>query len=234
MKHQNDIIPDYKDYFEASSIFSYLTQDEMDILHYETICQGQKSGTVIYHERSKMSGIYYVNKGVVKMFKTGINNKEKIIRFAKKGEIFGFRSVLSNEVADTTACVIEDAMICFINAKLFTELIKKNNNFLMEVLKISLKELGDANKFVLDIAQKTVRERLAEILLLLKDSFGLDEQKFLNVCLSREELANLVGTATESIIRLLSEFKYDGYIEVYGRKIKIAKPEALKKLAKIK
>ncbi len=234
MKHQNDIIPDYKDYFEASSIFSYLTQDEMDILHYETVCQCQKSGTVIYHERSRMSGIYYVNKGVVKMFKTGINNKEKIIRFAKKGEIFGFRSVLSNEVADTTACVIEDAMICFINAKLFTELIKKNNNFLMEVLKISLKELGDANKFVLDIAQKTVRERLAEILLLLKDSFGLDEQKFLNVCLSREELANLVGTATESIIRLLSEFKYDGYIEVYGRKIKIAKPEALKKLAKIK
>ncbi len=234
MRQQIDIIPDYKDYFETSSVFSRLTQDEMDILHYETICQGQKAGTVIYHERSKMSGVYYVNKGIVKMYKTGINNREKIIKFAKKGDIFGFRSVLSNELADTTACVIEDAMICFINAKLFTNLIKKNHDFSMEVLKVSLKELGDANKFIIDISQKTVRERLAEILLILKDSFGIDEQRCLKVCLSREELANLVGTATESIIRLLSEFKGDKYIEVYGRKIKILKAEALKKLARIK
>ncbi len=229
-----DIIPNYTEYFAPSSVFAHLTKDEMDILNYETVCQFHKAGSIIYLERSKMSGIYYVNKGIVKMYKTGINGKEKIIRFAQRGEIFGFRSVLSNEVADTTAKVLEDAVVCFINAKVFTKLIKANNNFSIEVLKVSLKELGEANKFILDIAQKTVRERLAEILLILKDTFNLDENKCLKVSLSREELANLVGTATESVIRLLSEFKSDQYIELNGRKIKILKTEALKKLAKIK
>jgi CRP-like cAMP-binding protein len=104
----------------------------------------------------------------------------------------------------------------------------------MEILKISLRELGDANKFIIDIAQKTVRERLAEILVLLKDTFDLDEQNFLKVSLTREELANLVGTATESVIRLLSEFKGDNFIELNGRKIRIVKLDALKKLARIK
>ncbi len=104
----------------------------------------------------------------------------------------------------------------------------------MEVLKLSLKELGEANKFIIDIAQKTVRERLAEILIILKETFDLDDQNYLKVSLTREELANLVGTATESVIRLLSEFKSDNYIELNGRKIKILKLDSLKKLARIK
>lgn len=233
IKH-TDIIPDYQDYFSTTSVFAHLTKDELDLLNFETVCQLKKRGSVIYQERSRMNGIYYVNKGIVKLYKTGINGREKIIRFAKEGEIIGFRSVLSNELADTTAKVIEDAVICFVNARIFTELIKSNNNFSLEVLKVSLKELGEANKFIIDIAQKTVRERLAEILLLLKDTFDLDDQRFLKVSLTREELANLVGTATESVIRLLSEFKNDEYIELHGRKIKILKVDALKKFARIK
>ncbi len=225
---------DYTDYFSPSSVFAHLTKDQKDILNYETVCQFMKTGTVIYKERSKMSGVYYVNKGIVKMYKTGINGKEKIIRFAQEGDIFGFRSVLSKEKADTTAKVIENANICFINTNVFNNFMKINNNFSLEVLKVSLKELGDANKFIIDIAQKTVRERLAEVLLVLRDTFDVDEQRFLKVYLTREELGNLVGTATESIIRLLSEFKQDKYIELNGRKIKILKAESLKKLAKIK
>ncbi len=222
------------DYFDPSSVFAKLTQEEMDILNYKTICNSYKAGTIIFHERHNIGGIYYVQEGIVKMYKTGVNGREKIIRFAQKGEIFGFRSVLCNELADTTAKVIEGADICFINAQVFKKLIKENSNFSMEVLRVSLKELREANKFIIDIAQKTVRERLAEILLLLKDKFKLDENKYLQVRLSREELANLVGTATESVIRLLSEFKHDKYIELNGRKIKILKVEALKKLAKLK
>jgi CRP-like cAMP-binding protein len=193
-----------------------------------------QKGNIIYHERNRISGIYCVNKGIVKLYKTGIDGREKIIRFAQAGEIIGFRSILSQELADTTAKVIEDAVLCFIPANLFIDLVKENNEFSMEVLKVSLKELGEANKFIIDIAQKTVRERLAEILVLLRDTFDLDEQNYLKVSLTREELANLVGTATESVIRLLSEFKTDKYIELNGRKIRILKLDSLKKLARIK
>jgi CRP/FNR family transcriptional regulator, polysaccharide utilization system transcription regulator len=229
-----ETIPVCTDCFSFNQIFRYLTKDEMNLLSFEKGCNFYKRGSVIYHERNRISGIYCVNKGVVKLVKTGIDGREKIIRFAQKGDIIGYRSIISQELACTTAKVIEDAILCFVPSNLFFDLVKGNTDFSMEVLKLSLKELGEANKFILDIAQKTVRERLAEILIILKDTFELDDQQYLKVSLTREELANLVGTATESVIRLLSEFKSDNYIELNGRKIKILKPESLKKLARIK
>ncbi len=94
-------------------------------------------------------------------------------------------------------------------------------------------ELEEANSYITDIAQKTVRERLAEVLIHLYDEFGTDENGFLNISLTREELANIVGTATESVIRLLSEFKSDKYIELQGRKIKVKDTRGLEKLSNI-
>ena len=93
--------------------------------------------------------------------------------------------------------------------------------------------MGEANSFITDIAQKTVRERLAEILLLLVHDFGLDNESFLNISLTREELANIVGTATESVIRLLSEFKSDKLLELNGRKIKILNKKGLEKISNV-
>jgi CRP-like cAMP-binding protein len=229
-----DTIPTCSDCFAFNSIFRYLTKDELNILNFEKGCNFYKRGSIIYHERNRISGIYCVNKGIVKIIKTGIDGREKIIRFAQKGDIIGYRSIISQELACTSAKVIEDAVLCFIPSNLFFDLIKGNNDFSMEILKLSLKELGEANKFIIDIAQKTVRERLAEVIIILKETFELDNENYLKVSLTREELANLVGTATESVIRLLSEFKMDNYIELNGRKIKILKLESLKKLARIK
>ncbi len=226
-------IPACGDCFNINPLFSNLTKDELNILTFEKGCNFYKRGNIIYQERNRISGVYCISQGVVKLYKTGIDGREQIIRFAQKGEIIGYRSILSQELACTTAKVIEDAVLCFVPANLFFNLIKENSDFSMQIMKLSLKELGEANKFIIDIAQKTVRERLAEVLILLKDTFLLDNEKYLQVSLTREELANLVGTATESVIRLLSEFKSDKYIELNGRRIKILNIEALKKLGGI-
>ncbi len=101
------------------------------------------------------------------------------------------------------------------------------------MLQIVARELREANDFITDIAQKTVRERLAEVLLLLKEEFELDNQNTLQISLTREELANIVGTATESVIRLLSEFKHDKFIELNGRKIKIIDVRGLARVANL-
>jgi len=103
----------------------------------------------------------------------------------------------------------------------------------LAMLKIVCAELKEANDYITDIAQKTVRERLAEVLLLLKQEFELDAEKTLQISLTREELANMVGTATESIIRLLSEFKQDKLIDLQGRKIRIINIQALTKVANL-
>jgi len=215
----------------SDSIFKHLTPEEHAIVEREKVCNSYKRGSVIYHEGSRTNGFYCINSGVLKIFKTGIDGREQIIAFAKKGGIIGYRSILSSELACSSAKVIEDATLCFIPGETLISLVKTNGNFSMSIMQQTCKELGEANSFITDIAQKTVRERLAEVLLNLKDIFELDNEQVLQISLTREELANIVGTATESVIRLLSEFKQDKLIDLNGRKIKVLDIKRLEKIS---
>ncbi len=214
-------------------LFKKLTPQEFSRLNYDKTCSVFKKGSIIYREGSRLTGFYCVTRGIVKIFKTGIDGKEQIIRFAKKGEIIAYRSLLSQELACTTSKVIEEAVLCHIPYQTLIYLIQNNWEFSHHMLQIVCRELREANDYITDIAQKTVRERLAEILLLLKDNFDLDNANTLQISLTREELANMVGTATESVIRLLSEFKQDKLIELQGRRIKLLDIPALTKAANL-
>ena len=218
---------------ESGSIFKYLTPDETAKLNFEKDFRHYNRGDILYQEGNRISGFFCVNGGIIKVFKTGFDGKEQIIRFAKKGDIIAYRSVLSNELACTSAKVIEDCQVCFIPSEILISFIKTNPAYALELLKLACHELGEANSFITDIAQKTVRERLAEVLLFLVNDFGLDRDNFLNISLTREELANIVGTATESVIRLLSEFKSDKLVELNGRKIRILNSRGLEKISNV-
>ncbi|MBU8891176.1 MAG: Crp/Fnr family transcriptional regulator [Bacteroidales bacterium] len=231
MKNRDQIPPCDNCLHSYNSIFKHLTPEEHTIVEREKVCNTYKRGSVIYHEGSRTNGFYCINSGIIKIFKTGIEGREQIIAFAKKGGIIGYRSILSNELACSSAKVIEDATLCFVPAETLISLVKTNGNFSMAMMQQTCKELGEANAFLTDIAQKTVRERLAEVLLNLKDTFELNEDNVLQISLTREELANIVGTATESVIRLLSEFKNDRLIDLNGRKITILDIKALEKIS---
>lgn len=218
---------------DTGAIFKHLTRDEADTINFEKEFRQFRRGEILYNEGGRISGFYCIHGGIVKVFKTGFDGKEQIIRFAKPGDIIAYRSVLSNEPACTSAKVIEDCQACFIPSEILIRLVKTNSNFAHELLKLACHELGEANAFITDIAQKTVRERLAEIILLLVNDFGLDEQNYLQISLTREELANIVGTATESVIRLLSEFKSDKLVELNGRKIRILNKKGLVKISNV-
>jgi CRP-like cAMP-binding protein len=218
---------------ETNSIFKHLTREEAEKINFEKDFRHYKKGDVLYHEGNRINGFYCINSGIIKVFKTGFDGKEQIIRFAKPGDIIAYRSVLSNEPACTTAKVIEDCQVCFIPSEVLISFIKTNPNFALELMKLTCHELGEANSYITDIAQKTVRERVAEVLIQLVEDFGLDDQKYLRISLTREELANIVGTATESVIRLLSEFKADKLIELNGRKIRILNIQGLEKISNV-
>jgi CRP/FNR family transcriptional regulator, polysaccharide utilization system transcription regulator len=218
---------------ESGSIFKHLTPEEVETLNFEKDFRQYKRGDILYQEGNRISGFFCINGGIIKVFKTGFDGKEQIIRFAKQGDIIAYRSVLSNELACTSAKVIEDCQVCFIPSEILISFIKTNPAYALELLKLACHELGEANSFITDIAQKTVRERLAEVLLFLVNDFGLDSENFLNISLTREELANIVGTATESVIRLLSEFKSDKLVELNGRKIRIINRKGLEKISNV-
>ncbi len=180
-----------------------------------------KKGESIFSEGNTLKGIYCLRNGKCKLSKLAPNGKEQIVRFIKRGELVGHRSVISNTIAHLTVTALEDMDVCFIPKQDVIDLFKKNSDFSMEVTKSICDDLDEANTAIANLAQKNVRERLAESLLFFERIFGVDSEGFISVTLTREEIANAIGTATESTIRLLSEFKKEGHIILQGKRIKL-------------
>ncbi len=222
-----------REFLQAKTVFKHLSEEELDYIPFEQEAQYFKKGDFIYEEGSRINGFYCVVGGIIKIFKTGFDGKDQIIRFAKPGDIMGFRSTITKEYACTSTKAIENASVFYVPGELVIQFVKSNGDFAMDLLELACQELGEANDYITDIAQKTVRERLAEVIVHLKWSFDVDHENNLQIALTREELANMVGTATESVIRLLSEFKQDNLIDLIGRRIKILDEQKLIRLANI-
>jgi len=218
-------------YWKKHSILRHLDDHELDYLEESADVIRYKKNEIVFLQGKRIAGCYVVLSGIVKQFKTGVEGKDYILRLAKPFEILGFRSVLSNEPACNTSAAIEDSEVYYIPKQCLDHLVITNGNFALELLQIACRELEESHSMITEIAHKSVRERLAELLLMLKNKFGVNEYGQLNIILSREEYANIVGTATESIIRLLSEFKSERYIDLIGKKIAILNEKALERVA---
>lgn len=190
-----------------------------------------KKGEPIFEEGESTNGIFCVKDGVCKLTKLSANGKDQIVKLVKPGELLGQRSMISDEPANLSAVALEDMEVCFIPKKEIMEFFNENNQFSMNVMKTICGDLKDADDHMVSLAQKSVKERLAETLLHLEDTFGKNDDGSLHIQLSREELAGMIGTATESCIRLLSEFNKSGLIELIGKKIAIVDRNKLKRMA---
>lgn len=192
-----------------------------------------QKGEIIFEEGEYPKGIYFITKGTAKLSKTGAYKKDQILRFCKEGDIVGYRSLLCDERFGATAEAMEQMQITFVPASVFTQMLEADSKLTYAMLQKIAYELGEASKTITFLAQKTVRERLAEVLLLLELKLGTDPEGFIKIALTREEIANLVGTATESAIRLISEFKRDNLIQSEGRNIRILDHEKLRRVGHI-
>ncbi|CAM3622463.1 Crp/Fnr family transcriptional regulator [Flavobacterium gelidilacus] len=190
-----------------------------------------KKGDPIFEEGDTVNGVYCVKEGVCKMTKLSDNGKDQIVKLAKPGELLGQRSLISEEAVNLSAIALEDMEVCFIPKSEIMGFFNENNQFSMNVMKNICDDLKIADDHMVNMAQKNVKQRLAETLLYLEENFGINEDNTLRLQLSREELAGIIGTATESCIRLLSEFKKLKLIELTGKKITLLDKIALKKIA---
>ncbi|MDI1254941.1 MAG: Crp/Fnr family transcriptional regulator [Flavobacterium sp.] len=190
-----------------------------------------KKGEPIFTEGDHVNGVFCVREGVCKMTKLSANGKDQIVKLAKKGELLGQRSLISDEAANLSAVALEDMEVCFIPKSEILGFFDNNNKFSMNVMKTICGDLRDADDIMVNMAQKTVKERLAHTLLYLEENFGIGTDKAINIKLSREEIAGMIGTATESCIRLLSEFNKIGMISLDGKNIIITDRKALFKMA---
>lgn len=217
-----------------TSVFCKAKQEFIEEINEQKICNIYKKGQTLFNEGSYPFGVYCINEGKVKLSHLGDDGKEQIIRLLRGGDILGYRALLSGERYSASAIALEDTQVCFVPKELFISVLKSDTGLAFEMMKLLSDELHKAEVKLTHLAQKPIRERLAETLLFIKETYGFEADGVtLSVRLSREEIANLVGTATESTIRLLSEFKKDGMVELDGKKIKILRQKELIKTANL-
>lgn len=190
-----------------------------------------KKGDVIFEEGENVNGIYCVKDGICKLTKLSPNGKDHIVKLVAKGELLGQRSMISDEPVNLSAIALEDMQVCFIPKTEVMGFFDKNNQFSMNVMKTICSDLRDSDDHMVSMAQKNVKERLAETLIYLEETFGKNEDGSLVIQLSREELSGMIGTATESCIRLLSDFNKLGLIELSGKKIVLKDVNKLRKIS---
>jgi CRP/FNR family transcriptional regulator len=205
------------------SLFNGLSPEDLTRINMHKTCVHYKKGQNVFYEGTRPTGLYCINGGSVKVYKADRQGREFTLYLCKPGDFLGYQSLLSEEKYTATATVLEDAKICYIPKDFFFEALQKNTAFMKRVVKAVCREFGILEEKLVELATKSVRERLAGTLLMLKETYGMEGEgsTTIDLALSREDLAAIVGTATETVIRLLSEFKHDGLIALEGKKIKI-------------
>lgn len=217
-----------------NSIFGDLTEPEKEELSKHKSCSSAKKGQIVFSENGLPMGLFCISKGKIKLSTTGPDGKEQILRLVKEGDILGYRALVSNDRYHATATALEDVDFCFVEKDYFMNLVLSNPKLCISIFKKISEDLKSAEEHIVSLSQKNVRERMAEALLFFKATYGFEaDGQTLNVQFSREEIADFVGTSTESAIRLLSEFNHDKIIELKGKKIKIINQDKLVRTANL-
>lgn len=193
-----------------------------------------KKGQNIFYEGNHAQGLYCIYSGKVKLTKWGSEAREQIIRFAGKGEVLGYKSLLSDAPYNATATAIEDSRICHIPKSVFLKKLQDNDGLTLETINLLTENLRDAENKLVTVSQSQVKERVARALLLIKAKFGLEEDNAtLAAILSRREIGELASTTIETAIRTLSQLKKDHVIAFDRKKIRITDMDRLLRIARL-
>lgn len=211
-------------------VFCNLDSPELEEISQHKVMNTYKKGQTLFVQGNHPFGLYCINSGNIKVTKTGQDGKESIVRIAKGGDVLGHRSLFTSDFYTATATALEETKVCFIDKKYILKVIKEQPTVSLQVINKLSRDMGAAENKVSSYHQKNVRERLAELLLILKESHGVkleDGSIKLDIKLTREEMATMIGTANETLIRFISEFKEEGLIQQLGKTLVITEEERL-------
>ena len=217
-----------------SDVWRMLTDGERDLLRAHARIVHFKKNELIYLEDEIPSDLMCLFKGKVKIFKSGVGGRSQIIRIIRPIQYFGYRAYFAREPYVTAASAFESCTVCMIPMELIEQFLRNNGDLALFFIQMLSVDLGIADQRVVNLTQKHVRGRLAESLIFLKESYGLEEDgATINIYLAREDLASLSNMTTSNAIRTLSNFVNERVITIDGRKIKIIDEERLRKISRI-
>ena len=217
-------------------IFCDLEQAALANVSHNKVMNFYKKGQTIFFQGNPPFGLYCIATGKIKVSKVGNDGKESIVRIAGPGDVLGHRSLFSKENYSATATVIEDSSICFLDKNFIYTALREDPTISLTLIEKLAKDMGAAESRNASMSQKSARERLAELFLTFKKAYGIEEKDGrtrLDIKLNRDEIASIVGTAHETIIRLISEFKDEGILEQEGKTIFIVDEDKLIEFANL-
>jgi CRP-like cAMP-binding protein len=222
--------------FESESVLADLPVADLELLTANKSEQVYKKGEIVFREGGYPSGIFYVIDGKVKKYKLDKDGKEQIIYVANTGELLGYHAILSEDRYPDCAAALEESRIAFIPKEDFLETLQQSKVLGRRLLKTLSHEFAVLVNSLSMFARKTVRERLALQLIVLREKYKVNfrEGMSVEINMGRDDLASLVGTARENVVRVLSEFKADKILETKGRKIIVHDVSKLIKIADYK
>jgi CRP-like cAMP-binding protein len=216
------------------SLFRDLPDKEKEYLLQDHSCTSLKKGEMIFHEGGRPAGLYCLASGKVKVYKQGIGGREQIIRMVRPQGLIGFAAFITGTTYSASAVVIEDAGICRFDREPFMKLIRRNPDLAMKLMRMMAVELSFSNKRTVSLTQKHIRGRLAESLLVLRDTYGVENDgRTIRAYVSREDLACFSNMTTSNAIRTLSMFATESVIALDGKKICIVDSAKLEKISQM-
>ncbi|MBW8049141.1 MAG: Crp/Fnr family transcriptional regulator [Cytophagales bacterium] len=195
-------------------------------------CLLYKKGEKIIQEGNAVMGIYFIYSGKVKVYKEGIVDmfREQIIRLAKPGDIVGHRGYGEHLIYSISVVALEGANLCFIENQFFFNILRSNPDLMFHLLMFYAEELKRIEKRLRNMAQMSVREKVADALLFIAEAYGTTDNSIINAGLTRQEIASIAGTVPEQVIRQLTNFANEGLITKIEKKIKILDLEKIREI----
>ncbi len=216
------------------SLFSCLSAEEARQLDPIKTMRHFKRRELVFTSGKKPSGLFCMSSGYVKVFQTGLDGREQIVRLSGPGEILGYRALLSGEEYVSSAQVLQDSRMCFFDKWAFFQFMENKIHLMRRIMEWLCQDLRTAEERLRQLAQKPVRERLAETLLILGKTFGKSVKMGIKIeiRLTRQEIAELAGTVLETTVRHLSEFKRQKLIRFEGKCLILCDEAGLRKIAR--
>ncbi|MEO6960870.1 MAG: Crp/Fnr family transcriptional regulator [Puia sp.] len=216
-----DIFPIDKWDFKSESVLADLPLEDLELLTANKVERTYKKGEIIFWEGAYPAGIFYIISGKVKKYKLDKDGRERIIYVANTGELLGYHAILSEDRYPDSAGVLEESTIAFIPKEDFLHTLQHSEVLNRRLLKTLSHEFAVLANSLSMFAQKSVRQRLALQLIVLREKYKVNFQAGMpvEINMGRDDLANFVGTARENVVRILTEFKEAKILETKGRKI---------------
>ncbi len=202
----------------------------MNLADYPTLIFEKKE--IILREGKEMEGVYFLYSGKCKLTRDNGNRMPQIIRLSKTGNWLGLAD-LPSKTYNSSAIALGPVQAAFIPREDILKVMKKSTFVSLTIMQNLCREIEETERRLFDFAQKNAKERVAETLLNLANTFGIDKQQFVDVSLPMKDFASFAGTSSETLSRLFRDFQRQNFINVQNKRIQLIDPGSLKKIARV-